>query len=118
MSNPPNLTRIVAKEMAGHARARNAGDVAGAWRALERAHIASQPVLRPHMRVHAAMLAYAVRLRQPREIVGPLAKFVLAPLGAITGRIPWGNTGRSNVSAFQPMPIQPDLAVQLNDEAE
>ncbi|MBT8427288.1 MAG: DUF3703 domain-containing protein, partial [Erythrobacter sp.] len=33
-----------------------------------------------------------------------------APLGNLTGRLPWGNTGRANVSAFAPMPYPDDLA--------
>lgn len=118
MPTPSTLTRIVADELADHARARGAGDVTGVWRALERAHIAAQPLLAPHIRVHLAMLAYAIRLRQPREIAGQFARLALAPLGAITGRIPWGNTGRSDVSAFQTMPIPPDLAARMNDEAK
>jgi hypothetical protein len=68
------------------------------------------------MRVHLAMLGYAIRLRQPREIIGQLARLALAPIGTITGRIPRGNTGRSNVSAFQPMPIPPGLAAQMHDD--
>jgi hypothetical protein len=34
---------------------------------------------------------------------------LLAPLGSLTGRLPIGNTGRSNVSAFLPMAIPQDL---------
>jgi hypothetical protein len=70
------------------------------------------------MQVHATMLVYAMHLRQPGEIVGQLARLALAPLGAVTGRIPWGNTGRSSVSAFQPMPIPPDLIARMKDEAD
>ena len=117
MRRPWALTRIVADELADHASARRAGDVAGAWRALESAHIASQARLGFHIRVHLAMLAYAIRLHQPREIAGQLARLALAPLGAMMGRIPRGNTGRSNVSAFRPMPIPADLAARMNDEA-
>jgi hypothetical protein len=42
-------------------------------------------------------------------VTGQLARLALAPLGALTGRMPWGNNGRSNVSAFKPMPIPDDL---------
>lgn len=107
---------ILDREMAAHGEARRRGDVAAAWRALERAHIVSQPQLGPHMRVHLAMLAYAVRLRQPGEIAGQLARLALAPLGTITGHVPWGNTGRANVSAFRSMPIPPDLAAGMSSD--
>lgn len=112
------MTRMVENELAEYARARDADDVARAWRALERAHIVSQPWLSPHMRVHTHMLAFAIRLRQPGEIAGQLARLALAPLGAITGRIPRGNTGRADVSAFRPMPIPPELAAQMDYETE
>lgn len=89
--------------------ARAAGDVAGQWRALERAHILSQVSLPPHLQVHRLMLGLAVRLGDRREIVGQAVRLLLAPLGSLSGRIPWGNTGRSRVSAFLEMPVPQDL---------
>jgi hypothetical protein len=41
---------------------------------------------------------------------------LLAPLGSLTGRLPVGNSGRSNVSAFAPMPIPADLAEALRQQ--
>lgn len=61
------------------------------------------------MRVHWLMLFYAVRLRDAHEILGQIMRLALAPIGALAGRVPVGNTGRSNVSAFAPMPIPEDL---------
>lgn len=94
--------------------ARRAGDFEGAWHALERAHIVSQPILRIHLAAHFAMLRLALETRDAREIAGQLWRLVLAPLGALSGRIPHGNTGRSNVSAFREMPIPPDLCGLLD----
>ena len=108
-------TTALDREIAAHQAAPDAGDAAAAWTALERAHILAQPTLRPHIRVHGLMLGYAVRLRQPREIAGQLARLALAPIGALTGRIPPGNSGRSDVSAFEPMPIPPDLATMMDE---
>ena len=62
------------------------------------------------------MLGFAAELRDWREVAGQLIRLVLAPLGALTGRIPMGNTGRSNVSAFQPMAIPDDLRRALEDK--
>jgi hypothetical protein len=45
-----------------------------------------------------------------------MVRIILAPLGALTGRLPVGNTGRSNVSAFAPMPIPADLADTLRQK--
>lgn len=115
MRDPATLTRILADELATYDEARSAGDVTQAWRALERAHIVSQPMLGRHMGVHLHMLRFAVRLRQPREIAGQIVRLALAPLGALTGRLPWGNTGRANVSAFRPMPIPSDLSDALGE---
>lgn len=111
--NRTALVPLIDRETAAYRDARRRGDVAAAWRALERAHVVSQPLLGRHVRVHVAMLGYAVRLSDAREIVGQLARLVLAPLGAFTGRTPSGNTGRSNVSAFATMPMPADLAAEL-----
>ena len=100
---------LIAAEMAIYRAARAARDFATAWKALERAHIVSQPFLGPHLANHWAMLQFALAERNSGEVIGQIVRLALAPLGALTGRIPIGNTGRSNVSAFQPMPIPDDL---------
>lgn len=101
--------QLIAVEMAAFAAARATQDVAVAWTALERAHILSQPYLGPHLANHWAMLVFAVKQRDWREVIGQASRLALAPLGSLSGRIPFGNTGRSNVSAFKPMPIPEDL---------
>lgn len=60
------------------------------------------------------MLKLAVRLGDLREVAGQALRFSLAPLGSLSGRIPIGNTGRSNVSAFTPMEIPDDLREALD----
>lgn len=103
------LKSAFAFEVASYHEARRAGDVDQQWRALERAHVLSQPMLLRHLRVHAHMLGLAIRSKDGAETVGQMARLALAPLGQLTGRIPVGNTGRSNVSAFQPMRVPEDL---------
>jgi hypothetical protein len=95
--------------MAAFDAARVENNNATAWRALERAHIVSQPFLSLHLASHMAMLGFAVHERHPKEIFGQIIRLVLAPLGAMTGRIPVGNTRRSNVSAFRSMDLPEDL---------
>jgi hypothetical protein len=107
----------IGSEMASYRAARASGEVSGAWRHLERAHILSQPFLGLHLLNHAHMLAFAVAQRDVREVLGQLARLALAPLGSLTGRIPVGNTGRSNVSAFAPMPIPEDLRRAMSESA-
>lgn len=106
--------RLLDREIQNYRTQRTLCDEAGAWRSLERAHIIAQRALAPHMRVHKIMLRYAVHLRDYREVAGQLARLALAPLGSLTGRTPFGNTGRSNVSAFEPMPIPEDLRSVLD----
>ena len=96
-------------EIAASREARRTGDRAAAWRHLERAHVISQPLAGPHVRTHLAMLRFALRTADLREIVGQLFRIVVAAPGSLTGRYPAGNTGGSNVSAFKPMPIPDDL---------
>lgn len=102
-------------ELIAYRLARGESDAAAAWRALERAHIISQPFLTLHIASHMAMLKFAIDERNIPEIIGQLARLALAPLGALTGRIPIGNTGRSNVSAFEPMPVPEDLKAAMKD---
>lgn len=107
------LDDAVAAEVGAYWSARVSGDSEAAWRSLERAHILSQPQLRPHLRVHVLMLGLSVHERDIAEVVGQIVRLLLAPIGALTGRLPWGNTGRSRVSPFRPMPIPDDLAALL-----
>ena len=100
-------------ETAAARAARARGDIAAEWRHLERAHILSQPMAAAHVRTHLAMLAYAVRRRDPHETVGQVLRVIVAGPGSWTGRYPVGNTGGANVSAFQPMPVPDDLRAIL-----
>lgn len=101
--------KLIAREMTAFQAARSSGDSVMAWRSLERAHIISQPYLTLHIANHWDMLKFAVAEHDTKEIIGQVGRIILAPFGAVTGRIPIGNTGRSNVSAFKPMPVPEDL---------
>jgi hypothetical protein len=81
---------------------------AEAFHHLERAHILSQRHTLAHVRSHLRMWSWAWRQRQPRELLGQATRILAA---ALFSRIwvPEGNTGGSNVSAIQPMPIPADL---------
>lgn len=106
--------RLLAEEMTAFDLARAAGEGPSAWRALERVHIVSQPFLALHFASHWAMLRYALQEHDIKEAWGQCLRLALAPVGAIFGRLPLGNTGRSNVSAFLPMPIPRDLLARMN----
>jgi hypothetical protein len=109
----PALLEAWSQERDAARAARNRGDVPGEWGHLERAHVLSQPMARPHVRTHAMMLGAAVRRRDAHEIIGQLLRIVVAAPGSWTGRYPAGNTGGADVSALQPMPIPDDLKALL-----
>jgi Co/Zn/Cd efflux system component len=100
---------LIAAQMRTFDKAQAGNEIDSAWRALERAHIIAQPFLGLHLASHWQMLRFAIVRRDGREIFGQLFRLALAPVGALTGRIPTGNTGRARVSAFAPMPIPDDI---------
>jgi hypothetical protein len=107
------LRPYLSAELEAARAARGGGELAEAWRRLERAHILSQPSARLHTRVHWAMLVLALRTRDVRELLGQIARIAVAGIGSALGRLPLGNTGRARVPLTQPMPIEPELAAIL-----
>jgi hypothetical protein len=80
------------------------------WLLLESAHVVGQMRFLPHLRVHALMLLFAWKTGDWSEVAGQIMRLLLVPFGHALGRLPIGNPGRSNISAFQPMPVRPDIA--------
>ena len=85
-------------------------DIQQRWLVLEAAHVLGQTRFEPHWRVHVAMLRLAWRTADRKEILGQAMRLALVPVGHVVHRLPLGNPGRSNVSAFVPMPIRADIA--------
>lgn len=86
-----------------------------AFEALERAHVLGQLDFLPHLRVHWHMLRIGWRRGDRHEVLGQLMRIALVPVGHLLGRLPMGNTGGANVSAFKPMDIEPELQRLLAD---
>ena len=84
---------------------------------LERAHVLGQRDFALHWRVHVMMLRAAVNLADVREARGQLLRLALTPIGHLLNRLPEGNTGRANVSAFATMPVPPELQHLLEDKS-
>lgn len=120
MANAPcdPVTYFLHEEYAAATAAIYAGKVDEAWKHFERAHIVAQSRLWPHCQSHLRMLAFAIQLRDSREVMGQVIRLVLAPLVNLTGRTPIGNTGRSNVSAFVNMAIPSDIQAVLNSASD
>lgn len=111
------LRAAFAREWGLAAAADQRGDFDSAFAHLERAHVLSQNITWLHVRSHVGMLHIGWRRRDWREVVAQLPRMVAACLFSRLW-VPMGNTGGSNVSAFQPMPVPPDLAALLADEVE
>jgi len=105
-----SIRPYVDAELAAAKRARVAGDHAAEFHHLERAHVIGQPSTRQHVRVHWRMLAWGLRRGSVREVFGQLVRLTGAATKTAIGLVPTGNTGGSNVSPLQPLPIPADLA--------
>jgi hypothetical protein len=110
---PPRLKEALQDELRAAEVSERARELARAWRHLERAHVLSQAFAWPHVRVHIAMLTFAWRRRDRRELLGQVARIVVAAPGSLLGRAPRGNTGGSNVGILTPMAIPDDLRALL-----
>ena len=113
-TNKQTIRQAWASEHTAAHQAQTAGDPAGEWTHLERAHILSQPLPIAHVRTHVAMLGYGIRHRDRHEVAGQLIRLLVAGPGSALGRYPVGNTGGANVSAVTPMPIPADLQAVLD----
>jgi len=100
-------------ELAAAAAQERSGDPAGAFQHLERAHVLGQTSTVYHVRVHGAMLVWALRHARPREVVGQILRITGAAAITWLGLVPPGNTGGANVSAFRSMAIPDDIAAQI-----
>jgi hypothetical protein len=101
---------FVDQELRGAGEADAAGDAARSFHHLERAHVLSQSSTALHVSVHLRMLMWGVRHKRPREIAGQIFRLAGAAVLTRFRAVPHGNTGGTNVSAFQPMPIPEELA--------
>jgi hypothetical protein len=93
-----------------------AGNPRATLAALRDAHILGQQDIGRHAQTHWHMLRAALALLDGREVAGQLLRLLLVPLGHLSGRLPRGNPGTADVSAFAPQPIPPRLQ-QLIDGA-
>jgi Protein of unknown function (DUF3703) len=92
-------------------------DADSQWQYLSAAHIVGQHQIGLHLKSHLHMLRLSRRQRDWPEAAGQLFRLALVPLGHLFNRLPFGNTGRADVSAFAPMGLPRQLA-QLIDEAQ
>lgn len=97
----------------GAMEARRAGRLDDAFRLLERAHVIGQHGIGPHLLAHWEMLRVGWLRRDLREVAGQILRLALVVPGTAVGRLPEGNTGGADVSAFRPMQIDDALREEL-----
>jgi hypothetical protein len=108
MSRP--LKQAFRREMSLARELYRRGDLDGAFRHLERAHILGQRYFVHHLVSHLWMLRIGLRRLGGREVAGQLLRLVAVLPGHLFGWIPLGNTGGANVSPVRPMTPPADLA--------
>lgn len=106
----PSRDAFLAEEYRRAAEASDEQNFEESWHHLERAHEVAQDRLGPHCVSHWRMLELAWRTRDWRELLGQIFRLSLAPIGNITGSLPIGNSGRSNISAFARVEIEPEIS--------
>jgi len=102
-----SIKPYVQQEVEQSQQYREAGDIIKEFEFLENAHVIGQESTYYHVYAHWKMLQWGVRNRNINEVLGQLLRIVGAATITAIGLVPYGNTGGSNVSPFQRMPIQP-----------
>ncbi len=111
------ITAASNEKLQAAASAYRAGELNLAFGLMEEAHVLGQRYFAPHWRTHAWMLRAGMARRDMCEVAGQFGRLFITPAGHLTGRLPIGNTGGANVSAFVPMPIPDHLQTILNYQA-
>jgi hypothetical protein len=116
--NGETLTRFEAFDIEWELaeKAEVARDLRLAEHHYSRAHILGQPRIRLHLRAHAALFGLYVGQRRWGDAWGQAVRYVLVVPGTWLNRLPVGNSGLSNVSAFKPMTLPSDLAEIIRGE--
>lgn len=103
----------VQAELAAANEAEARGEFHTAFQRLERAHVLGQASTREHVRVHWAMLRFALRNARTAESFGQAWRLVAAAIFTPLGLVPSGNTGGADVSGLRPMRLADDLRATL-----
>lgn len=110
---PAELRRAFDARLAAGADALRAGRADEAMAQFEAAHILGQAWTVPHVRSHLAILAWAIRERRPREILGQVTRILAAALFTWLW-VPRGNPGSTRVGALARRPVPDELATLLS----
>ncbi len=110
-------TRIrpsVRLELDAAALAEQRGHFFSAMQHLQRAHVLAQPSTALHVGMHLHMFRFAVRNGLTGEAFGQVWRTMAAALFTALKLVPQGNTGGTDASGFQPMPVAEDLQARMD----
>lgn len=107
------IASYVNTELAKSKHAKSIGDSQLEFAYLERAHVLGQESTFWHVKVHILMLTWALRNISAREFIGQIVRILGALVVTPLGVVPLGNTGGANVSPFEKMEIDPELAALI-----
>ncbi len=110
-----SIKSFIMNEYDGFQLASQRGDVGKSWNHLQRIHIVSQYNIYDHVWSHFIMLRYAIKIRSVKEVFGQVIRLVLAPMGHLTGRIPFGNRGTSDINPFVKEHMPDDIIELLKE---
>ena len=106
---PAGLKTYYIEELEKYENELSQGNLHGAWRQLERAHIIGQSWPKEHSHTHWLMLKFGLKIKNTKEIVGQVPRLIFGGVKSFVGKIPVGNTGGADVPPLQPMEIPEDL---------
>jgi hypothetical protein len=102
------LTEAIGAEFREARRKLAAGDGLHAFTHLERAHVLGQKNTATHVRAHWAMLHYAREYGGTKDVLGQVGRLLGATFVTWLW-VPEGNTGGTNIGAFEKRPIPPEI---------
>ena len=100
-----NIAPFVQSELLLASKEKELGNVDAEFKHLENAHILGQESTFWHVKAHVFMLIWAFRNSRFKELFGQVFRIVGAATITITGLVPIGNTGGSNVNPFKTLPV-------------
>ena len=106
---PAGLKNEYMRELEKYKSELSKGNLHGAWRQLERAHIIGQSWPKEHSHTHWLMLKFGLKIKNTKESVGQVPRLIFGGVKSFVGKIPVGNTGGAYVPPLQPMEIPEDL---------
>jgi hypothetical protein len=108
----------IERELERSAALEQGGNLSVAFQHLERAHVLGQQDTHWHVVVHQAMLGFAARQGNTKEVAGQVLRIVGAASKTPLGIYPTGNTGGANISPLKTLPIPSDLQVLIDEVRE